>query len=65
MNKIIKRLKSKSIWLGILTGLSGFMVSYNEQLRSIMNEYYNIAFVTIGFLIWIVRELTNKSLDDK
>ena len=66
MNWLIKRLKSKTIWLTtIAPGLLAFMVMYSSHIESLLDEYYNAVFLVIAALAWYSRETTNQSLDEK
>ena len=67
IQKIKKRLKSKSVWLGIGTQLLGVLVIVQANLGSlnIPAEYVGWAAVAVGTAIGVLRELTHKPVDEK
>ena len=66
MKWLIKRFKSKTIWLTtIAPSVLAFMTLYSQQLKQLMDEYYLPAFVFFAAIAWISREITNSSLRDK
>lgn len=67
MNRLAKRLKSKTVWLGIATQLLGVLVLMQANLTSlhIPPEWVGWAAVIIGTLIGILREFTKKPVDEK
>lgn len=67
MKKITKRLRSKTIWLGIAVQVLGALTLMQSNLGNlnIPAEYVGWAAVGVGTLIGILRELTTKPLNEK
>jgi hypothetical protein len=66
MSWLKKRLKSKTIWLtAIAPSVLAFMVMYEANLKEVLDQYYQWAFLFFAALAWKTRELTNSSLDEK
>lgn len=63
---ILKRLKSRTYWLGVGVMALGYMEAYGDQLGPILPpEYRGYATLAIGAAIMILRELTNKPIKEK
>lgn len=64
---IRKRLKSKTVWLGIAVQLTGALVLIQSNIDSlnIPPAYVGWAAVIVGTAIGILRELTTKPVSDK
>ena len=64
---IFKRLKSKTIWLGIAVQATGALVLIQSNLTSlhIPPEYVGWAAVIVGTAIGILRELTKTPVSQK
>ena len=64
---IIKRLKSKTIWLGIAVQATGALVLIQTNLDGlhIPTEYMGWAAVIVGTLIGILREITKTPVSSK
>lgn len=66
MNRLKKRLKSKTIWLTAIAPTAlAFMVMYEANLKEILDQYYQYIFMAFAALAWGSRETTNSSLDEK
>lgn len=66
MNALIKRIKSKTYWLGAAVVAAGFL-DQNTQLISqlIPEQYRGLAVSLIGVAVWVLREVTTQPLSDK
>lgn len=67
MSKIAKRLKSKTVWLGIAVQALGALTLIQANMASlnIPAQYVGWAAVIVGTAIGILREFTKKPVDDK
>lgn len=64
MKKPRSRIKSKTYWLGFIISLLGFL-EYSLHLITdqIGQENFGIVLFVISFLIFILREITNKPVN--
>lgn len=67
MKRILKRLKSKTIWLGISVQALGALTLMQANLTAlnIPAQYVGWAAVVIGTLIGVLREFTKKPIGEK
>ena len=67
MNKLMKRLKSKTHWLGIGTQLLGLLTLLQANVGGlgIPPDKIGYAIIGVGFAINILRELTTKPVSSK
>ena len=66
MRALIKRMKSKTFWLGIGVFFMGLM----EQISGLVSEVVSpenrgLALGFLGLSIWALREVTKKPIDKK
>ena len=60
-----KPLKSKTIWLGLLTSVVSVVGAKFPETREFLNEHWNIVGAVLGGVIIILRGLTGKPLSLK
>ncbi|MFZ5697783.1 MAG: hypothetical protein ACOY9J_03520 [Pseudomonadota bacterium] len=67
MKAILKRLKSRTVWLGIAVQLLGVLTLVQSNLGSlnIPPQYAGWAAIIVGTLIGVLRELTTKPVSEK
>jgi len=61
MKSILKRFKSKTYWLAILTAAS----SQLPLIKDMLSEYYGVTALVIAVLIAAMREATDKPVSEK
>ena len=57
-----KPLKSKTIWLGLLTSVVSVVGAKFPETREFLNEHWNVVGAILGGVIIILRGLTGKPL---
>ena len=57
-----KPLKSKTIWLGLLTSVVSVVGAKFPETREFLNEHWNVVGAVLGGVIIILRGLTGKPL---
>ena len=60
-----KPLKSKTIWLGLLTSVVSVVGAKFPETREFLDEHWNVVGAILGGVIIIWRELTGKPLSLK
>lgn len=60
-----KPLKSKTIWLGLLTSVVSVVGAKFPETREFLNEHWNVVGAVLGGVIIILRGLTGKPLSLK
>ena len=60
-----KPLKSKTIWLGLLTSVVSVVGAKFPETREFLNEHWNVVGAILGGVIIILRGLTGKPLSLK
>lgn len=57
-----KPLKSKTIWLGLLTSVVSIVGAKFPETKEFLNEHWNVVGAVLGGVIIILRGLTGKPL---
>lgn len=65
MDKILKRLKSKTYWLAIITAGVGVVEVNMGLMKGLLGDWYGVAFVAVALLSMAIREVTTGSVSDK
>jgi len=60
-----KPLKSKTIWLGLLTSVVSVVGAKFPETREFLDEHWNVVGAVLGGVIIILRGLTGKPLSLK
>lgn len=64
-NFIIKRLKSKTYWLGIAAMAMSYMQTNADMLRPFLEEHFGLVMFLFGLGSMFIRELTKAPVSDK
>jgi hypothetical protein len=66
ISKIWKRVKSRTIWFAATIGVVGpQIIETMPLLQDWLGDNYKIALFAVGLLIYLFREITKTSLDEK